>query len=40
MSLLEATKMLQEVAIEKLNRLATDQDISKSKVINRWFVLL
>ena len=31
---------LQEEAIEKLNRLAEEQDISKSKVINRWLMSL
>lgn len=29
---------LQEEAIEKLNRLAEEQDISRSKVINRWLM--
>lgn len=31
---------LQEEAIEKLNKLAEEQDISKSKVINRWLMSL
>ena len=31
---------LQEEAIEKLNRLAEEQDISKSKFINRWLMSL
>lgn len=31
---------LQEEAIEKLNRIAKEQDISKSKVINRWLMSL
>lgn len=31
---------LQEEAIEKLNELAEKQDISKSKVINRWLMSL
>lgn len=31
---------LQEEAIEKLNQLAEEQDISKSKVINRWLMSL
>lgn len=31
---------LQEEAIEKLNRIAEEQDISKSKVINRWLMSL
>ena len=31
---------LQEEAIEKLNKLAEEQDISKSKLINRWLMSL
>lgn len=31
---------LQEEAIEKLEQLAEEQDISKSKVINRWLMSL
>lgn len=31
---------LQEEAIEKLNRLAEEQDVSKSKFINRWLMSL
>lgn len=31
---------LQEEAIEKLNKIAEEQDISKSKVINRWLMSL
>lgn len=31
---------LQEEAIEKLNRMAEEQDISKSKLINRWLMSL
>ena len=31
---------LQEEAIEKLSKLAEEQDISKSKVINRWLMSL
>lgn len=31
---------LQEEAIEKLNKLAEEQDVSKSKIINRWLMSL
>lgn len=31
---------LQEEAIEKLDKLAEEQDISRSKVINRWLMSL
>lgn len=31
---------LQEEAIEKLDRLAKEQDISRSKLVNRWLMSL